>query len=253
MPLVAGDFGWLRASDRDISLFRQSWKNSPPKRLHSFEDAVFEPDPMTGITIPSGHSGNLTIQSFDGTTCAAFNTSNNVIELDSTTKAFQIPRMTTAQRNAIPSPIGGQMVYATDSTPTPHFSFHTDGDRVVLMTVLSFSLNASNDIYINASGNLAVDENLAALEDICRNVSKALLGEEVLTTGNGIPYFQSVFNGTPNIANFQNYLTSQLNGVEGVNAVTNISISIADNTLTFVATIDTIYGPSTITSSVQLQ
>ena len=54
-------------------------------------------------------------------------TSNNVIELDSTTKAFQICRMTTAQRDAISSPRGGQMVYVTDSSPTPHFSFYTDG------------------------------------------------------------------------------------------------------------------------------
>lgn len=125
----AGDFGWLRASDRDISLFKQSLKNAPPntKRQHSFEDAVFEPDPITGVTVPSSHITNFTIQSLDGTTCAAFNTSNNVIELDSTTKAFQIPRMTTAQRNAIATPTGGQMVYVTDSAPTPHFSFYVDG------------------------------------------------------------------------------------------------------------------------------
>jgi hypothetical protein len=127
--LAAGDFGWLHANDRDISLFKQNHKNSPPntKRLHSFEDAVFEPDPMTDFTINSENLSDFVIQSRDGTTCAAFNTSNNAIELISTTKAFQIPRMTTAQRDAIPAPAGGQMVYVTDSSPEPHFSFYTDG------------------------------------------------------------------------------------------------------------------------------
>lgn len=121
------------------------------------------------------------------------------------------------------------------------------------MAITTLGLNESNDIYLNASGNLQLDQNIAALQDICVNVSRALLGEEVLTTGNGIPYFQSVFNGTPNIANFQNYLTTQLNGISGVNAVTNIAISVANNTLTFTATIDTIYGPISITNSVPLQ
>jgi Phage protein Gp138 N-terminal domain len=127
--LVAGDLGWLHANDRDISLFKQSFGNAPPntKRQHSFEDAVFEPDPIEGVTIASGHSNDFVIQAKDGSSCAAFNTTNNVIELDSTTKAFQIPRMTTAQRDAIPTPRGGQMVYVTDSTPEPHFSFYTDG------------------------------------------------------------------------------------------------------------------------------
>ena len=115
--LVAGDLGWLHANDRDISLFKQSFGNAPPntKRQHSFEDAVFEPDPIEGVTIASGHSNDFVIQAKDGSSCAAFNTTNNVIELDSTTKAFQIPRMTTAQRDAIPTPRGGQMVYVTDS------------------------------------------------------------------------------------------------------------------------------------------
>lgn len=127
--LTAGDLGWIRASDRDISLFRQSWKNAPPntKRLHSFEDAVFEPDSMTGVTIPSAYTNNMTIQSLDGTSCAAFNTSNNVIDCQSTTKAMKMPRMTTAEQAAIPSPVGGMFCYITDSTPEPHVSFYIDG------------------------------------------------------------------------------------------------------------------------------
>jgi hypothetical protein len=124
-----GDLGWLHANDRDISLFKQSGENAAPntKRQHSFEDAIFEPDPITDVTIASGHGGDFVIQAKDGSSCAAYMTSNNVIELDSTTKAFQIPRMTTGQRDAIPTPRGGQMVYVTDSSPTPHFSFYTDG------------------------------------------------------------------------------------------------------------------------------
>jgi hypothetical protein len=113
----------------------------------------------------------------------------------------------------------------------------------------SFGFNSSNDIYLNSSGNLQVDTGLQALIDVCLNVSRALLGEMVLTINNGLPYFQAVFTGNPNLAIFQAYLISALNNIDGVNSVQNVNLSLNANVLSFTATIDTIYGPATLTSS----
>ena len=69
-PLNVGDLGWIKASDRDISLFLQFLKNSPPNtgRLHSFEDGMFIPDTMfKNVVINSEDEGNLVLQSDDGT------------------------------------------------------------------------------------------------------------------------------------------------------------------------------------------
>lgn len=67
--LVAGDLGWIKASDRDISLFLQYYREAPPnsKRMHSFSDAVFIPDVMTGFVIAGEDATNATLQSKDGT------------------------------------------------------------------------------------------------------------------------------------------------------------------------------------------
>ena len=67
-PIKAGNLGWIKANDRDISLFLQSFKNSAPNtvRKHSFSDAVFIPDVMTGYTIDGEDTDNLVIQSLDG-------------------------------------------------------------------------------------------------------------------------------------------------------------------------------------------
>jgi hypothetical protein len=67
----------------------------------------------------------------DGNTCitdeAAYAQNTNcVLDVQSTTRAFKPPSMTTAQRNAIPSPQGGFMVWVTDSSP-PHLSVYTPG------------------------------------------------------------------------------------------------------------------------------
>lgn len=130
--LVAGDLGWIKANDRDISLFKQSFKQSVPntERMHSFSDAVFIPDKMNGVTINPNHSGDAVIQTTDGSSCVALMTSNCVMDCDSTAKAFKLPVMTIEQRDAIPSPKGGMMVYIHDVHPghaVEKFSFYTAG------------------------------------------------------------------------------------------------------------------------------
>ena len=113
--LNPGDYGWLKANDRDISQFKQLWAMSPPNtaRKHDFADAMFFPDKMTGITINPNHTSDAVIQTPDGTSCAALMTSNALIDMDSTTKAFGLPAMTTAQKNSITSPRAGFMVWDT--------------------------------------------------------------------------------------------------------------------------------------------
>jgi hypothetical protein len=66
--LKPGDFGWLKASDRDISMFLQSWSAGPPNtvRLHSFEDSMFIPDAMRGYTINPEDDTNVVLQTLDG-------------------------------------------------------------------------------------------------------------------------------------------------------------------------------------------
>lgn len=63
-----GDLGWIKASDRDISLFAQSHAEQLPntKRLHSFQDAVFFPHLMTGYTIDPADAENCVLQNLDG-------------------------------------------------------------------------------------------------------------------------------------------------------------------------------------------
>lgn len=136
--LNPGDLGFIKANDRDISLFMQSFTQSPPNtyRKHNFSDSIFIPAPMQNMTINSEDESNMVISTLDGTQRIAIwpdrvkVTSNDKIVLDapgvgirgvpnanaildvqSTTKAFMPPRMTQTQRDAIPSPQEGMMIY----------------------------------------------------------------------------------------------------------------------------------------------
>ncbi len=69
-PLKAGDKGWVEASDRDISLFRQRGDEAQPNslRVHSFSDGRFIPDLYGAFTVAAeDESAAMVIQSTDGT------------------------------------------------------------------------------------------------------------------------------------------------------------------------------------------
>ena len=68
-PLRPKDLGWIKASDRDISLFRQGMQADlapNTRRLHSFEDGLFIPSVFTGYDVSDVGADAMTIQSLDG-------------------------------------------------------------------------------------------------------------------------------------------------------------------------------------------
>lgn len=69
-PIVTGDLGWIKANDRDISIFKQTLQSSAPntQRKHKFSDAMFIPDTMLkGVSIADDDAANLVIQNLAGT------------------------------------------------------------------------------------------------------------------------------------------------------------------------------------------
>ena len=69
-PIAPGDFGWIKANDRDISLFTQTNQQSPPNtfRLHDFADSLFFPQAAFDlVTIDGGDANNVVLQNYAGT------------------------------------------------------------------------------------------------------------------------------------------------------------------------------------------
>lgn len=66
--LKAGSLGWIKANDRDISLIMQSYQDGAPNTLrkHTFQDAVFIPDVMHGLTVAAEDADHAVLQTLDG-------------------------------------------------------------------------------------------------------------------------------------------------------------------------------------------
>lgn len=110
----------------------------------------------------------------------------------------------------------------------------------------SFSINEVNDIYLDNNGNLAISTGLTALIEICKQYMQTILGELVLNVNTGIPYFQSVFTGVPNIQQFVAAGRASLLSVEGVQQVVSFDVQMNDKVLSYTATIQTIYGQGVV-------
>lgn len=109
----------------------------------------------------------------------------------------------------------------------------------------TFRVDDNNDFYVNGKGSFVVSSGLDAVLYACASASKTHLGEMILQSNAGIPVFETVWNGTPNYSLWQSFLRDALLAIDGVTDVV-LSISVADNTLSYSAEITTIYGTGTI-------
>ena len=119
---------------------------------------------------------------------------------------------------------------------------------------------APNDIYLDADGNLAMSVDLQAVLEGCAQVAQTLLGEMIYNTNQGIPYFQVVWVGVPNIQQFEAalrvaWLTTVPNVIEVVSLVTSqvnnpSSRSQTADILTYNAVIRTSFGAGVLSGTV---
>ena len=115
------------------------------------------------------------------------------------------------------------------------------------MTTLAFAVDENNDIFLGANGNLAFTADLAAVKQCCEHAMKTLLAECVLDLPRGIPYFQQVWNGRPNLEQFDFAGVNALLAVAGVTQVTSFESTLNGERLEYQAIIQTQFGTVTLT------
>lgn len=130
------------------------------------------------------------------------------------------------------------------------------------MTTKTLSSNVNNDIlnvsptdiYLDAEGNISISYDKEAVLEACAQAARTLLGEMIFDTETGIPFFQTVWVGKPNIQQYTAALRSAFLAVAGGNVVTDVTSLITsqnEDILYYSAVIKTIYGIGTITGSTE--
>ena len=107
------------------------------------------------------------------------------------------------------------------------------------------SVNENNDIFTRG-GRLVLEEGQQAVLQQCEHAIKAQLGEMIYAADRGVNTFDSIWDGSPNLLSFEASARSQLDRIEDLITIERFNASLQGNTLTYQATIRTIFGPSAI-------
>ena len=110
----------------------------------------------------------------------------------------------------------------------------------------TFHTNDSNDLYLSASNNIAVAKDLIALAKVIEQTIQTMIGELILFGDTGLPNFALLWNGNPNLIQYNAALRSSIMGCNGVLDVTSLTSFVNIGVFSYTATIKTIYGEATI-------
>lgn len=110
----------------------------------------------------------------------------------------------------------------------------------------TFAADSNNDLFLDAAGNLAIASGLSAVSQNCEHAMKTTLGECIFDLPRGLPNFETVWNGNPNLAQYNLAGVLALQAVEGVVQVAAFESERVGDVLQYRATIQTIYGRATL-------
>lgn len=110
----------------------------------------------------------------------------------------------------------------------------------------TLAVDENNDIYIGNDGNLAIVTGIEATLQACAQAVQAQLGEMILAVDQGMPNFQTIWNGAPNVPQFEGYLRSTILGVENVLEIEDLTITPENGILSYQAQILTSFGSAVL-------
>ncbi len=114
------------------------------------------------------------------------------------------------------------------------------------MTIRMFGVDSNNDMYTGPDGNIAIVTGLEAVKQACEHVMKTMLTEMVLAYNQGLPNFQIVWVGAPNIPQFEAAARAALQAVPDVIQVAEFDTIVQNNVLAYTAVIQTNFGDAVI-------
>jgi hypothetical protein len=111
--------------------------------------------------------------------------------------------------------------------------------------MITFSVDANNDLVLGDDGNLSLCKDAQAVKNLCVHYARALRGEMLHKVDKGLPYWKTVFGRQADLPMFEAAFRERMLEVAGVEDVVSFQAEIIDNELRYIATIRSIYGSLT--------
>lgn len=111
--------------------------------------------------------------------------------------------------------------------------------------MITLATDSNNDLYLSNLKSIETSSDIYAIEQVINHKVKTVLGELIFNTDEGIPYFDYIWSGVPNVQQAEFYIREAILAVDGVTGIESFSIFVQNKILSYNATINTIYGSVT--------
>ena len=116
------------------------------------------------------------------------------------------------------------------------------------MQTLSANVNSTvpnvayDDIYLNSVGNISISYDINAVLEACAQAAQTVLGEIIFDVNQGIPFFQTIWNGIPQVQQYTAALRVAFLNVPNVVEVVSLMTTQVNNDFQYTAIIRTTFG-----------
>ncbi len=108
--------------------------------------------------------------------------------------------------------------------------------------MISFARDSNNDLFLNSKNDISMNTGLDACLQACESAVSTILGEKIYNQNDGIPAFNIIWNGVPNLAQARIAIIDTIQKVDNVIEVSNFDFVATDNEFKYTATIKTTFG-----------
>lgn len=104
------------------------------------------------------------------------------------------------------------------------------------------AVDENNDIFIGRDGRLSLANGIDAVAQACKHAVEVQLGEMMFAVDQGVPRFETVWRGSPNLGQFEAALRAQVLAVADVLRISSLEVDRIEGVLSYRMIIETIYG-----------
>ena len=112
-----------------------------------------------------------------------------------------------------------------------------------------FAINSDNGFLVTG-GTINRLTGIEAVLVNCQHEAQVLRGEDPFDKNRGMPNFEEIWAGQPNVLQFEFSLRNVLSVVKDVDSLSNFKADISSNVLDYEITINTPFGSDSISGSV---
>lgn len=111
--------------------------------------------------------------------------------------------------------------------------------------MITFHAGENRDITVQG-GKITMDSGIYAVMQSCDDAMRTVRGECPLNPTLGMPNFENIWSGTPNLAQFETAARVRLLDVPNVTAIQSFTASVSQNVLSYTVVIETAFGTGTL-------